>query len=315
MRIDTITISNFRAYKDDVRIDFSNSKTNKNITLISGKNGFGKTSFLTSIIWCFYGKLMSKVEDKYKTEIKHSGGYERFLLSQFNRNQNRSKMLSVCITLSDILIPSIPCENVTIKRSFNKENKKEILQILIDGKQNELTKKVGFETFINDFILPRDIAKFFFFDSEKIVSLAEAKTKDELKSLSSAYSEVLGLKKYDDLKKGLQSLISSIKRRGVDTSINEKLDTLYLEEQRLNQEEEFNGETLSDSEKTIEDLKIKSDLLQEKLIREGSSISLVEFKELKSRYNSILEDLRKNRIKVYSLLEYIPFLINWPTVF
>ena len=72
----------------------------------------------------------------------------------------------------------------------------ENLEILIDGNQNELTKKVGYETFINDFILPREIAKFFFFDSEKIVSLAEAKTKDELKSLSSAYSEVLGLKKY-----------------------------------------------------------------------------------------------------------------------
>ena len=39
----------------------------------------------------------------------------------------------------------------------------EELNIKIDGIENELTKEVGFEVFINDFILPREIAKFFFF--------------------------------------------------------------------------------------------------------------------------------------------------------
>ena len=130
---------------------------------------------------------MSKVEDKYKHEIKNSGGYEKYLNNQFNRNQNKEKYLRVEIKISDILIPSIPCKNVTIKRSYNIETCKENLEILINGKVNELTKKVGFETFINDFILPREIAKFFFFDSEKIVSLAEAKTRDELKYLSTLF--------------------------------------------------------------------------------------------------------------------------------
>ena len=82
MRIEQIKISNFRSYKGDVKIDFENNSGDKNITLISGKNGFGKTSFLTSLIWGFYGKLMSKVEDKYKHEIKSSGGYEKFLNNQ-----------------------------------------------------------------------------------------------------------------------------------------------------------------------------------------------------------------------------------------
>ena len=90
MLIKQIKISNFRSYYDNVIIDFD-SRENKNITLISGKNGFGKTSFLTSLIWGFYGKLMSKVEEKYRTEIKGSGGYENFLLQQFNRNQKNEE--------------------------------------------------------------------------------------------------------------------------------------------------------------------------------------------------------------------------------
>ena len=48
--IKQIKISNFRSYYNDVVIDFD-SQEDKNITLISGKNGFGKTSFLTSLIW------------------------------------------------------------------------------------------------------------------------------------------------------------------------------------------------------------------------------------------------------------------------
>ena len=41
--------------------------------------------------------------------------------------------------------------------------------VLIDGKVNELTKTIGQEIFINDFILPKEIAKFFFFDAEKFL--------------------------------------------------------------------------------------------------------------------------------------------------
>ena len=309
MRIDQIVISNFRAYKGDVEINFKKSISNRNITLISGKNGFGKTSFLTSLIWGFYGKLMSKVEDKYKQEIKSSGGYNKFLKNQFSRNQKKEKHISVQILLSDILIPSIPCETVKISRSFQIEKSKEKLEILIDGKTNELTKKVGFDTFINDFILPREIAKFFFFDSEKIVSLAEAKTRDELRSLSKAYSEVLGLKKYDDLKIGLKSLISSLKSKGVDESINKNLEVLHKEKKTLIDQINFNSDTLNQTNLLLDDLKVKSDNLQERLIREGSTISLNEFKELKEESNSILQQLQINRKKFHQQLEFLPFLI------
>ena len=310
MKIDQIKISNFRSYKGLVKVDFQDSSENRNITLISGKNGFGKTSFLTSLIWGFYGKLMSKVEDKYKHEIKNSGGYDKYLNNQFNRNQNKEKYLRVEIKISDILIPSIPCKNVTIKRSYNIETCKENLEILIDGKVNELTKKVGFETFINDFILPREIAKFFFFDSEKIVSLAEAKTRDELKYLSRAYSEVLGLKKYDDLKLGLNSLISSLKRKGVDESINIELENLHNDKSTLDKEIDFNNETLKETNISLEDLRIKSDNLQEKLIREGSTITLDEFKELKADYHLLQNKLKENRKKLNQHLEFMPFLIS-----
>ena len=103
------------------------------------------------------------------------------------------------------------------------------MKIFIDDQENELTKEAGFEVFINDFILPREIAKFFFFDAEKIVSLAEANSIDELRALSKAYSEVLALRKYEDLKYNLNTLLSKLRRNGVTKHEQEiQLDHLVV---------------------------------------------------------------------------------------
>ena len=75
------------------------------------------------------------------------------------------------------MVPSIPCENVSIIRTFNIDNNKENIEILIDGNSNELTKNVGFETFINDFILPREIAKFSFLTLKKLFHWLKQKPK------------------------------------------------------------------------------------------------------------------------------------------
>ena len=56
-----------------------NPNSDRNISLIAGRNGYGKTTFLTSLIWVFYCKMMSEVEDKYRNDIKSVGGYEKFL--------------------------------------------------------------------------------------------------------------------------------------------------------------------------------------------------------------------------------------------
>ena len=67
MKINKIKFQNFRIYKGENEILFAPNPS-KNISIIAGKNGFGKTTFLTSLIWVFYGKMMSEVEDKYKKD-------------------------------------------------------------------------------------------------------------------------------------------------------------------------------------------------------------------------------------------------------
>lgn len=311
MKISNIKLNNFRIYKGQNELNLL-SRGDKNISLIAGKNGFGKTTFLTSLIWCFYGKLMAQVEDKYKKDIKNIGGYDNYLLALVNRDskeESSETTFSVEVELQDLLIPSIPCRTVNIKRTYSLKTKQETLQILIDGDENELTKDVGFEVFINDFILPREIAKFFFFDAEKIVSLAEAKSKAELRSLSKAYSEVLGIKKYEELKNNLESLLIKLRRRGVSDLEEYKLKELLSEEEELEKLINHNQDKQDEIDKHLVILKSESDSLQEKLIREGNSITLEELKELKSKRDNLKEQSVSIKQELRKLLDLTPLVM------
>lgn len=340
MHIESIILENYRIYKGLNIISFP-KQTNKNIFIVSGDNGFGKTTFLTSLVWCLYGKQMSDVDDKFKREIAENGGYKNYAKLGINNFQKKasdsfeideqekniilkkgyslqdSKHLefrknneySVTVTLSEVLIPSVPCNQITIKRTFDFFRSSESVEILIDGRVNELSKDVGTEIFINDFILSKDIAKFFFFDSEKIVSLAEMKSLEDKKRLSIAYSEVLGVKKYEDLKNNLENLRMKLRRKSSDVSDKNKLNKLMKEAEELQKLLSHLIEKQNHTDEEIANKRLISEQYQEKLIREGNSISLSELSGLKVLHDSLrAKDLQlKNDLK--ELLDLAPFAI------
>ena len=319
MRIENIKLNNFRIYSGDNEISFNNKK-GKNVSLIAGKNGFGKTTFLTSLIWGLYGNLMAQVEDKYKKDIKSAGGYDECLktllnksvLNAFDSKEVDQAKFEVQIDLVDVMIPSIPCKKVVIRRSYDHTSKKETLSILIDGQENELTKEVGYEVFINDFILPREIAKFFFFDAEKIVTLAEAKSKSELRSLSKAYSEVLGIKKYEDLKLNLNTLLTKLRRAGVSNVNKERLDELVEQDRQLTGLIEKNESDQRNIEEEIALYKTRLDAIQEQLIREGNAITLEQLKELKEQRDQLKNDHEASKGELKKLMDIVPLVIAGP---
>lgn len=308
MFIKKIELEDYRIYQGHNELAFSYDEK-KNIFIISGNNGYGKTTLLTSLVWCLYGKLMIDVDEKYKKEIYEAGGYKKYASNNLNR-QSKSEGVSeyfVTIELSDVFIPTLPCNNLLIKRSFNTLNGEDKIYIEIDGIESELTKEVGPEIFINDFILPKEIAKFFFFDSEKIVELAEMKSADEKKKLSIAYSEVLGINKYENLKSNLEDLRIRFRRNSASDKDKQKFEELQKEISKINQLIKFNAEQIE----LLEDDKLRnkkiSEQYQEKLIREGNSISAEELIELKRIRDELSEEGKIIRNKIKDFLELAPF--------
>lgn len=310
MFIKTITLNNYRIYKGEQSVSFE-TDPDRNIYIITGNNGYGKTSFLTSLIWCLYGKNMQEVDDTFRVSILELGGYKKYIKSCLNLSAmaGGENTFSVGITFTDISVPGLAYNEVSIKRSYDIAADLEILEILIDGQENELVQEVGKEIFIHDFVLPKEIAKFFFFDAEKNVSLAETQSLADKRNLSKAYSEILGIKKYEELKNNLFDLRLRYRKssaQSADAEGLEKLETEILSIDKLKHQTEEKIQELLEQK---EGLKSKSDKLQEKLIREGSTITLDQIKLLQARKKSLGKEYEAYRMEFNEMMELAPFAI------
>lgn len=335
MIIKSITLCNYRLYEGENTINFS-SDDEKNICLISGENGFGKTTFLHSLIWCLYGRLITDVEAEVRKDIANNG-YNSFLKNNLNNNiRAQFDLLDksvidkikrhgytseyevyrnitsyfVSIDFSDVYIPSLPCTSLTVRRSYDMITEKENIEILIDGVRNELTEEIGSEVFINDFILNKDIARFFFFDSEQIVSLAETNTTTERRRLCSAYNEVLGVRKYEDLKKNLENIRLRFRKKSSDVEGRNNLLNLLAKKEKIEKKIEETKLEASKIEADIADLRTQDEALQLQLMREGNSATTIEIQRVEQTIEITKkkdEDFKKN-LKLF--IEYAPFAIT-----
>lgn len=335
MRIKSITLTNYRLYNGANSV-FFNEKDGQNIYLISGENGFGKTTFLHSLLWCLYGRLMTDIDEVVRKEIANKGGYNAFLKSNLNiiSRQNveglpqtvlgkikkvgysfenekikTDSVYSVSIDFTDVFIPSIPCDSLRITRSYDFIQDKESVEIYIDGKLNELSKEIGSEVFINDFILNKDIARFFFFDSEKIVALAETNTLEEKRKLNSAYNEVLGVKKYEDLKRNLENLRLRFRRKSDDIVGRNKLIALIDQQDALKDSINQMEENLRELDQLLTSLNAENESRQVELLREGNNITIEELRRQEAIVKTTKEKDADYKAKLKLFLEYAPFAI------
>lgn len=311
MTIREIELYNFRIYKGSNTIDLS-STGHQNIFIVSGNNGFGKTTFLMSLVWCLYGRNMQEVDDLYKKEISEQGGYSKYIASSLNRlaKIEEDYNFHVSITFQDVDIKEFPCKEIQVRRSYNiKTSIADEVEILIDGYASELAKEVGPEIFIREFIMPIEIAKFFFFDAEKIVNLAEVNTAEQRRNLSHAYSEVLGIKKYEDMRIELENLQLKLRQDSASAKERNLLEQLKTDVTICENE-------IKDRDEEIKRLKEKRDEknkdsrdIQAKLIKAGSLITVDELEQIRDREDELSNRLNQLQNELKESFDIIPFAI------
>lgn len=335
MIIKSITLGNYRLYEGKSIIKF-NQDDDKPIFLISGENGFGKTTFLHSLIWCLYGRLITEVEAEMRRDIANSG-YNAFLRNNLNNNVRakfealdaskkdvikrrgyssdnedlkRLTTYYVAIEFEDVVIPSLPCTSLKVVRSYDMVTEKENVDILIDGQRNELTATIGSEVFINDFILNKDIARFFFFDSEQIVALAESNTSTEKRRLCSAYNEVLGVRKYEDLKKNLENVRLRFRKKSSDVASREKLVSMLNKQEELEKQVADKRLALSDLESELLQLRGEDEAIQLQLMREGNDATSTEITRIEKLIEATKQKDDDYKHQLRQFIDYAPFAIT-----
>ena len=335
MIIKSITLGNYRLYEGKNIIKFKQDD-DKPIFLISGENGFGKTTFLHSLIWCLYGRLITEVEAEVRKDIANSG-YNSFLRNNLNNNVRakldalddskkdaikrrgyssdneelkRITTYYVAIEFEDVVIPSLPCTSLKVVRSYDMVTEKENVDILIDGVKNELTATIGSEVFINDFILNKDIARFFFFDSEQIVALAETNTSTEKRRLCSAYNEVLGVRKYEDLKKNLENVRLRFRKKSSDVASREKLVSMLNKQEELEKQVGNKRQDLSNLESELLQLRSEDEAIQLQLMREGNDATSAEIARIEKLIETTKQKDEEYKRQLRQFIEYAPFAIT-----
>lgn len=322
MYIKEIELNNFRIYKGSNKLSLL-PEYDKNIIIISGKNGFGKTTFLMSLVWCLYGRQMEKVDELYEKEIRDKGNYTKYISNSLNRKayEDGETEFSVSVTFSDVKIPDITCNEVTIKRSYNVvSNTSDRVEVLIDGYQNQLIEDLtkenqkGEEIFIRDFILPIEIAKFFFFDAEKIVSLAEINSNNQRRQLSKAYSEVLGIQKYEDLKANLEEKQDEYRRRSAKPEEKEELNQLHADIENTKIEIEKLIENIDDLKHERNQKEKEAEDIQRRLIKEGDKMTLDELNLLKEEQTNLEQKKTEVQENLKDYFDIIPFALAGETL-
>src|SRR5690554_1709268 len=125
MKLTNIEINNFRQYYNAVNIDLS-TNFEQNIIVIGGRNGYGKTNLLLSIVWCLYGEKISQIDDNFKKEIQKEKNYSYFMQQSINwtAKKENKEIFSVSIEVSEIELPDLNklnsnSDSVIITRTFN----------------------------------------------------------------------------------------------------------------------------------------------------------------------------------------------------
>lgn len=321
MYIKEIELNNFRIYKGVNKISLA-PKGEKNIVIVSGQNGFGKTTFLMSLVWCLYGKNMEQVDSMYKKEIDDKGNYTKYIADSMNRKafEEGETEFSVTISFSGVNVQNVLCD-VVVKRSYNiVTGTSDKIEVLISGQPQELIDNLsqdnqkGEEIFIRDFILPIAIAKFFFFDAEKITSLAEINQKDQRRQLSQAYSEVLGIQKYETLKDNLEDKLDEYRKKSAKKEDKQKLNQIGTDILNTELEIDNNEATIQEIKDEITLIKRESDEISLKLVKAGAKMSLEELNNFRKEQLEL--DQKKNSIQdqLKGTFDFIPFALAGETL-
>ncbi len=264
MKFRSITIENVFSYYGETTFNFDNEK--ETITLIIGENGFGKTSFINSIKLALYGVSKDLLQIGSQSLTK-----SEFILG--SKEKNFSGILNRKAKLEGMQVAKVAIEiddddRFTIERTFTfgEATYSEDL-VLLDGTGKVIAKDSEAQDIINSKLSPT-MASFFFFDGEKVQTIADFSHKEFTKMLE----DVLELDIYDQMIKDAESIIRKITKNELNSNIQKEVEERY---------------------KQLEALKTEIAKTEERLKYEKNSV----LKELQASFKQVEKRLKKLKSK------------------
>lgn len=208
-------------------IIFSMDK-NKNVTVIKGENGMGKTTLLSAFNWAFYGDVIPPLIIEEMLNKK----------ARIEMKNHEIRKASVSVEFIDRKSEYLFKRSQSFKKNQNgiveKVGEPEIYII------NKTENKVINDSQYFENLIPSELRGFFFFDGERIDRLAKIDGKKEIKK---AILDILGLTSLEQINDNLESV-----KKDFNSELKKKANDQGLKE--LNEQYE-SVSALLDSEKEV----------------------------------------------------------------
>ena len=194
MLLQSIKLVNFRQFLNE-EIAFASGKDGKNVTIILGENGTGKTTFAQAFFWCLYGE----------TEFSDKMILNRFVANKLLSGQSAKVSVELVLQHGENTYTITREQTYTKDGSGNIKGANTVFDILRRDKTGNTTaiKPTLRETEIKS-ILPKELSKYFFFDGERIERMSkDISTHKKATDFADAVRSLLGLK---GMEKAIQHL-------------------------------------------------------------------------------------------------------------
>lgn len=296
MKFKKIVLNNFRQYKGNTTIEFSTDEE-KNITVIYGGITRGKTTLLQAFNWALYGRVnLQEPNELLNYEIKNEmepGANEEVYVEVYIENDNQEYRFK---------------RKQNYRADFTGKISAQTTYETVEKRENDTWKQIGnFAEEINK-ILPANLSSYFFFDGERIDRISEQQ-REGAEIVAESVKSILGLEHYTTaikhLSKGKKSVISELRSR-LNTTANDKLETLKRDATRLEEEIEVRENKIKTYKEEIEKLEVQKQAKENVILDNKETYKK---QQQKDEYKKRLEQLNTRKTKLYDA--YYNFFNNW----
>ncbi len=297
MKIKRITLFNIGPYTNENTFDFSIDKK-KNIVLIGGKNGAGKTTFFKAIKTCLYGCKVWGFDAPGKEYYSIISGLVNFKTAYDN---NTKAYIDIELVFDD----GKRVDTYILHREW-KKIKMTLSEFFHIRKNGELILGTEEDDFINYLlsVIPPDMFNFYFFDGESIAEFFLGA--DGNKNFRNAFLKLYGL---DTLSILVENFARNIKK----TDAKKNSFEVFNQARVLAEKEEVAYDAIvqeiSDIENKIDLYEIKLKSLLADYSKEGG-VSLTEWKEINSQLlkeENVRDNLNRWLKEIAN--HYLPFIL------
>lgn len=184
MLLKSIKLENFRQFRNE-SIDFAQGENGKNVTIIIGENGTGKTTFAQAFFWCMYGE----------TEFSDKVILNKMVASEML--PGKKEKVRVVLELHHGAVDYRLIREQTYHKDYSNNVKGDYTVFDIEKKDESgntsFVKKSQCELEVKS-ILPKELSRYFFFDGERIEKMSkDISTGKKATDFAEAVKGLLGL--------------------------------------------------------------------------------------------------------------------------